>query len=121
MMAQMKASGARIETLVKKMNAATGDAKTEAIAELLTALVEDRRLHESMMANMSGMMSMMHGGGAGQGQGHTRRRPNRFSAVAGASRPSGPWRHARPRAAAPRHETRSDDGDRLDASGHGSS
>jgi hypothetical protein len=71
MMAQMKASGARIDTLVKKMNAATGDAKTEAIAELLTALVEDRRHHESMMANMSGMMSTMHGGGAGQGQGHT--------------------------------------------------
>ena len=71
MMAQMKASGARIDTLVKKMNAATGDAKTEAIAELLTALVEDRRHHESMMANMSGMMSMMHGGGVVQGQGHT--------------------------------------------------
>ena len=68
MMARMKASGVRLEALVKKMNAAKGEAKTAAIAELLTALVEDRRHHESMMANMSGMMSTMHGGVAGQGQ-----------------------------------------------------
>ena len=68
MMARMKASRARLDTLVKKMNAAKGEAKTDAIAELLTALVEDRRHHESMMANMSGMMSKMHGGGTGQGQ-----------------------------------------------------
>ena len=61
MMARMKASGARLEALVKKMNAAKGEAKTDAIAELLTALVEDRRHHESMMDNMSGMMSTMHG------------------------------------------------------------
>ena len=70
MMARMKASGARLEALVKKMNAAKGEAKTDAIAELLTALVEDRRHHESMMANMSGMMSKMHGGAAEHGQDH---------------------------------------------------
>ena len=70
MMARMKASGARLEALVKKMNAAKGEAKTEAIAELLTALVEDRRHHESMMANMSGMMSKMHGSAAEHGQDH---------------------------------------------------
>ncbi len=70
MMARMKASSARLDALVKKMNAAKGEAKTAAIAELLTALVEDRLHHESMMANMSGMMSKMHGGGTGQGQDH---------------------------------------------------
>ena len=67
MMARMKASGARLDALVKTMNAAKGEAKTDAIAALLTALVEDRRHHESMMINMSGMMSTMHGGAAEHG------------------------------------------------------
>jgi len=70
MMARMKASGARLEALVKKMNAAKGEAKADAIAELLTALVEDRRHHESMMTSMPGMMSKMHGGAAGHRQDH---------------------------------------------------
>jgi hypothetical protein len=59
MMAHMKASSARLDVLVKKMNAATGTAKIDAIAELLTALVEDRREHESMMGAMAGKMSKM--------------------------------------------------------------
>ena len=70
MMARMKASGSRLEALVKKMNAAKGEAKADAIAELLTALVEDRRHHESMMTSMPGMMSKMHGGAAGHRQDH---------------------------------------------------
>ena len=60
MMAGMMASDAKIDELVKKMNAATGAAKTDAIAELLTALVQDHRMMRgSMMTNMSNMMDMM--------------------------------------------------------------
>jgi len=60
MMAAMKASDAKIDELVKKMNAAKGAAKTDAIAELLTALVQDHRaMRGSMMTNMSSMMDMM--------------------------------------------------------------
>ena len=68
MMARMKASGARLDVLVKKMNATTGTAKIDAIAELLTALVEDRREHESMMGGMAAKMSGMHGAGQAEGQ-----------------------------------------------------
>jgi len=60
MMAAMMASDAKIDELVKKMNAAKGAAKTDAIAELLTALVQDHRMMRgSMMTNMSSMMDMM--------------------------------------------------------------
>ena len=57
MMARMKASDAKLDGLVKKMNAASGPAKIDAIAELLTALVEERRMMtEPMMSNMMNMM-----------------------------------------------------------------
>jgi len=60
MMAAMMASDAKIDELVKKMNAAKGAAKTDAIAELLTALVQEHRMMRgSMMTNMSSMMDMM--------------------------------------------------------------
>ena len=50
MMAAMKANDQKLDELVKKMNAAQGTAKVDTIAELLTALVQDRRtMHESMM------------------------------------------------------------------------
>ena len=52
-------STAKLDELVKKMNSAKGAAKTEAMAELLTALVQDRRACEPMMANMMKMMEMM--------------------------------------------------------------
>ena len=52
-------SSAKLGELVKKMNAAEGPAKTETMAELLTALVQDRQACESMMTKMSGMMEMM--------------------------------------------------------------
>ncbi len=59
MMAMMP-SDIKIDELVKKMNAAKGAAKTDAIAELLTALVQDHRtMRGSMMTNMSSMMDMM--------------------------------------------------------------
>ena len=60
MMARMKAADPKLDALVKKMNGATGAAKTDAMAELLTAVVEDRRNGcEPMMANMMSMMNMM--------------------------------------------------------------
>jgi hypothetical protein len=70
MMAAMTASDAKIDALVKKMNSATGSKKTDAIAELLTALVQEHRMMRgSMMTNMSSMMDMMkmmgHMGGRG--------------------------------------------------------
>ena len=59
MMSRMRANDAKLDELVKRMNSANGTAKTEAIAQLLTALVEDRKnACEPMMANMMSMMNM---------------------------------------------------------------
>jgi hypothetical protein len=64
MMAAMMAKDVKLEELVKKMISATGSAKTEAIAELLTALVEDHRtMCGPMMANKMSMMNRMDGAG----------------------------------------------------------
>ena len=52
----MKASNAKLDELVTKMNAAQGQAKVDAMAELLTALVQQ---HQSMHGNMGQMMSEM--------------------------------------------------------------
>jgi hypothetical protein len=60
-MAGMKESGAKLEALVAKMNAAQGQAKVDAIAELLTALVQQ---HQAMHGGMGEMMSKMKMGGA---------------------------------------------------------
>jgi hypothetical protein len=55
----MMAADAKLEELVKKMNAARGAAKTDAMAELLTALVQNHRtMCGPMMANMTSMMHM---------------------------------------------------------------
>jgi hypothetical protein len=59
----MMASNEKLDELVKKMNAAQGPAKVDAIAEVLTALVHE---HQSMHGNMASMMSMMHNAGAAQ-------------------------------------------------------
>ena len=68
MMSRMKANDAKLEELVKKMNTASGAAKTDAIAAVLTTLVEDRKNNcEPMMANMMSMMNMMGGGGSRMG------------------------------------------------------
>jgi hypothetical protein len=59
MMAAMKATDQKLDELVKRMNADWGTAKVDVAAELLTALVQDRRaMHESMMSHMSMMMNM---------------------------------------------------------------
>lgn len=62
----------RLDALVKKMNGAKGAAKTDAIAEVLTALVEEHRSCEPMMATM---MKMMQGMGGHQGSGMSMQPP----------------------------------------------
>jgi hypothetical protein len=52
----MMASSARLDELVVKMNAAQGQAKMDAMAELLTALVQQ---HQTMHGGMGEMMSTM--------------------------------------------------------------
>jgi len=59
MMGEMKASDAKLDALVQAMNAATGAEKTNAIATVVTALVEERRSMRSSMAAMMKMMGMM--------------------------------------------------------------
>jgi hypothetical protein len=50
MMADMKTTDDRLQDLVSKMNAATGDRKISAMADLLTQLVTDQRnMHQHMM------------------------------------------------------------------------
>ena len=56
----MSASNARLDELLKKMNAAQGQAKVDAMAELLNAMVQQ---HQSMHGNMAAMMSKMHADG----------------------------------------------------------
>ena len=62
MMAEMKAADARLDVLVKTMNAAAGDAKTNAIAAVVNELVAQ---HKQMHAHMSEMHQQMMGGGRG--------------------------------------------------------
>lgn len=57
----MMASDAKLDELVAKMNAAKGQAKVDAVAELLTALVQH---HQGMHGNMRQMMSKMKDAGA---------------------------------------------------------
>jgi septal ring factor EnvC (AmiA/AmiB activator) len=62
MMEEMKAMDARLEGLVQKMNAAQGQAKTDATAATVTELVQQRRtMHERMMTMHQGMMGHMMG------------------------------------------------------------
>jgi hypothetical protein len=68
MMSRMRANDAKLDELVKKMQAAKGAAKTDAIADLLAAVVDARKNGcEPMMANMMSMMNMMGGGGGRMG------------------------------------------------------
>jgi hypothetical protein len=58
----MTASNAKFDELVKKMNAAQGQAKVDAMADLLTALVQQHQAMHGNMEQMMSMMSTMHGG-----------------------------------------------------------
>ena len=59
MMAEMKAAEGRLDALVKTMNAAAGDAKTNAIAAVVNELVAQ---HKQMHAHMGAMHEQMMGG-----------------------------------------------------------
>ena len=63
MMADMKAAQTRLDDLATKMNAATGDAKIAAMAELLNELVSQHRAMGQRMGDMdqrmTGQMKMM--------------------------------------------------------------
>lgn len=59
MMAEMKAADSRLDALVKNMNAATGDAKVNAVAAVVTELVRQQR---SMHDRMGQMHQQMMGG-----------------------------------------------------------
>ena len=60
MMAEMKAGDAKLDALVKAMNSATGDAKTNAVASVVDELV---RQHKSMHGRMGQMHEHMMGRG----------------------------------------------------------
>lgn len=56
MMARMKEQDAALDALVAKMNAAKGNARVDAIVELLTAMTQQ---HKSMRSGMMGMHEQM--------------------------------------------------------------
>ena len=60
MMAEMKAADAKLDALVKDMNAATGDAKVTALAVVVNELAQQ---HKAMHGHMSHMQEMMGGRG----------------------------------------------------------
>ena len=68
MMAEMKANGARLDALVKEMNAATGNARINAVTSVVNELV---RQHQAMYDRMGQMhqQQMMMMGGAGMMRG----------------------------------------------------
>lgn len=55
MRATMHANDQKIDDLVNKMNGSTGSAKVDAMAALLTALVQDRKQMHGAMMNMPAM------------------------------------------------------------------
>jgi hypothetical protein len=59
MMAEMKAGDSRLDALVKEMNTASGDAKVNAVAAVVTELVRQQR---SMHERMGQMHDQMMGG-----------------------------------------------------------
>ena len=61
MMADMTAQDAKLEALAATMKAAKGDAKTVAIEELLTAMLQQHKsMHDGMMQMQGEMMKQMH-------------------------------------------------------------
>jgi hypothetical protein len=58
MMAEMKAADGRLDSLVKEMNAASGEAKVNAVAAVVTELVRQQKaMHEHMGQMHQQMMS----------------------------------------------------------------
>jgi hypothetical protein len=56
MMAEMKAADAKLDQLVTQMNAATGDAKVAAMAQVVNELVRQQKAMHEHMAQMPMMM-----------------------------------------------------------------
>jgi hypothetical protein len=63
MMAEMKASDARLDELVRAMNAATGDAKISAMAQVINELVRQHQAMHQHMASMNNMAGTTSGKG----------------------------------------------------------
>ena len=59
MMGEMKAADAKLDALVQAMHSAAGPQKTDAIAAVVSALVEQHRAMHSSMGMMMGMMGEM--------------------------------------------------------------
>lgn len=59
MMADIKAADLKLEELVKDMNAATGDAKVAAIAQVASELVRQQKAMHEHMGTMMGTMGCM--------------------------------------------------------------
>lgn len=53
MMAEMKAEDARLDALVRDMNAATGNARIDAMAAVLNELLQQRKAMHERMGKMS--------------------------------------------------------------------
>jgi hypothetical protein len=62
MMADMAAANATLAALVKDMNAASGDAKTAAMAAAITELVRQHKAFHERMEHMHHQMTGGHGG-----------------------------------------------------------
>lgn len=69
MMGNMMAADAKLDELVRKMNDARGQAKTDAIAEVVTALVQQHRTMRGMMGATMGPMPGMTNMPGGPGRG----------------------------------------------------
>ena len=70
MMARMDSANARLAALTETMDKASGSKKTEAMAAVVDALVQDRLAMQGMMKQMhEHMMHMMMGGGEMGGMG----------------------------------------------------
>jgi len=58
MMGEEAAAAAKLDALVAKMNASTGESRTDAMAELLTVLVQQQKSMCERMMTSPGMMQM---------------------------------------------------------------
>ena len=78
MMADMKAAGAKMDLKVAAMNAATGAAKTDAIAAVINEMVSQQKEMMAKMATMHGQMMehMAHPDGPMKGMGMGKRPAN---------------------------------------------
>jgi hypothetical protein len=61
MMAEMKANRARLDTLVQQKNSASGNAKVDAIAAVVTELVRQQNTMHDRMGQMHEQMMSGHG------------------------------------------------------------